>query len=127
MPAVSPPTPRPTTKATVTPTAATALSKAERALPAQLRVDARVDCRPRRQDLPSGASTGVECYVDTPLVARVGIYGFVGGDDEQLLPGYFSRLSDYGVEPGTGDCLAGTPGDASWPDYLPDEGDGHGD
>jgi len=28
---------------------------------------------------------------------------------------------DNGVNPRTGDCLAGIPGDSSWPKYLPDE------
>ena len=32
-----------------------------------------------------------------------------------------------GVDLGSGDCAAGTPGDANWPTYLPDEGsDGTG-
>ena len=108
-------------RATPTPTPAPPASRAERDLLGFLRSDARVDCVPRRTELPRGASIGVECRPDDPLVARVGIYGFGDEPDEAaVLSMYFDRLAEHGVSPASGDCQAGVPGDASWPDYLPD-------
>jgi hypothetical protein len=114
------PTPKPP-RATPTPTPAQRLSRAEKVLLSLLRSDARVDCVPRRDELPRGASVGVECRPDDPLVARVDIYGFGGETDEAaVLDMYFDRLAEHGVSPASGGCEAGVPGDASWPDYLPD-------
>ena len=124
-------TPKPTPK----PTQPQTMTNAELELVDQLRKDARVDCRPRRTDLPWGSDAGVECFVDSALVNRVGVYGFT---DEEALKDfespeglaathYFVTLADYGVDAGSGDCRNGIPGDASWPAYLADEGDGpHG-
>jgi hypothetical protein len=116
------------------------MAGAERELVDQLRKDARVDCRPRRTDLPWGALAGVECFIDSDLVSRVGVYSFGTAEaldgyssdelsEEERRDGvaathYFVNLSDYGVEAQSGDCRDGKPGDASWPDYLPDYGIG---
>jgi hypothetical protein len=134
----SPPasTPSPTSEPTAAPTATPipsgrpsstpTLSDAERFLLSQLRSDARIGCVPRRADLPPGSDAGVECRPPTALVARVGIYGFrpdVAG--RAAIDAYRARLRSVGISLGSGDCAHGTPGDASWPAYLPD-GDGDG-
>lgn len=127
--------PTPTPRVTPEPTPALRMTKSERALVRELRTDARVDCRPRRANLPWGSSAGVECFVNSDLVRRVGVYAF---RDQQALEDfeseaalaathYFVTLAAYDVDAHSGDCHNGVPGDASWPDYLPDEGDGpHG-
>jgi hypothetical protein len=105
---------------------------AEQRLIDALRVDARVNCAPRRANLPDFAIAGVECRVGTALVDRVGVYGFAGHLDSSgkevgtALQAYLARLDAAGIKPGTGDCTAGKAGDRSWPDYLPDEGDSGG-
>jgi hypothetical protein len=134
------PTPSPTGQPTPSPAPAPKLSKAEQGLVGALREDARVDCRPRRADLPWGASAGVECRGNSTLVSRVGVYAlddpvalesFVGAGlepneavDQMAATVYFARLGDYDVAPQSGNCRKGKPGDASWPDYLPDSGIG---
>jgi hypothetical protein len=77
-----------------------------------LREDARVDCSPRRSELPERAYAGIECRPSTGPAARVGVYAFNGGDD--ALRAYFDRLADYGVDPETGNCWEGIPGDGFW-------------
>lgn len=115
---------------TDTPPAITAapFTAAERTLLNELRKDARVACAPRRDDLPPGATTGVECRLSTGLVDRVGVYGFVADWDgdaaDVAVRAYLERMASHGVEPGEGNCQAGLSGDRSWPDYLPDEGRG---
>jgi hypothetical protein len=77
-----------------------------------VRQDVRVDCRPRRTDLPPLAIAGVECAPRSDLVARVGIYGFASGHDAART--YLARMVNAGVSPNSGDCIAGTPGDGAW-------------
>jgi hypothetical protein len=102
-----------------TPIPATELNEKEQELLSQLREDARVDCRPRRTDLPDLAVVGVECFPSDALVARVGIYAFATNRDAALA--YLGRLSSAGVAPNTGRCLSGVPGDVGWT-----AGDGEG-
>jgi len=86
-----------------------------------------VGCVPRRADLPPRAVLGVECHPPDPLVAAVGIYSFptTAGADPAMAA-YLDRMKTAGVAPGSGDCVAGTPGDRAWPPSLPDEGDSGG-
>ena len=97
-----------------TPTAppAPVLSADEAALRASLRPDAAVDCAPRRTRLPALAIAGIECRVDTALVSRIGAYLFRSPQDAAAT--YLERLAAYDIAPGTGDCGAGTSGDAAW-------------
>lgn len=62
--------------------------------------------------------------MDTDLVDRVGVYGFPATDGlgTQASGAYLARLAEGGIALQSGDCSAGEPGDASWPDYLPDDG-----
>jgi hypothetical protein len=92
---------------------------AEQELVAKLREDARVQCQPRRTDLPHLAIAGVECFPSDDLVARVGIYGFA--TDRDAATAYLDRLSSAGVSPDTGGCPDGIPGDVGWT-----AGDGEG-
>jgi len=117
-PSVAPPSVKPSPS----PTPAPVFSAAEKRLVEALRADVRVGCAPRRSDLPQDAVAGVECHLTTALVDRVGIYSFkeeIASD--AALQAYLVRLVDNGVNPRTGDCLKGVPGDSSWPSYLPDE------
>ena len=59
-------------------------------------------------DLPPGAVSGVECYPEG--VTAVGYYLF--DDREMLRSAYFARLSEHGVEEGSGyGCRDGEPGE----------------
>jgi hypothetical protein len=84
----------------------------ELALVRALRVNAQVRCEARRTGLPDGAVAGVECRVNDGVVARVGAYRFA--DPEVELAHYLARLEQYGVEPNSGSCWDGTPGDTAW-------------
>jgi hypothetical protein len=95
------------------------LTEQEQELVSELREDVRVDCRPRRTDLPDGALLGVECFPTDDLVARVGIYGFASTRDAALA--YLDRMSRAGVAPNSGRCLEGIPGEGAWT-----AGDGEG-
>jgi len=94
----------------------------ERELMGFLREDARTGCEPRRSDLPEGATAAVECRVDSPLVERVGVYGFLAGNasdaDQTFLDraafAYLDRMKRQGVLGAPGNCVAGTPQDVSW-------------
>lgn len=97
---------------TVAGSPAPAFSADEAALLAELRPDAAVDCAPRRTNLPALAIAGIECRVGTTLVSRVGAYRFRDANDAATT--YLERLASYGVELATGDCLAGSSGDAAW-------------
>jgi hypothetical protein len=88
----------------------------EEALIAKLRLDAAVNCVPRRADLPEGSLYGIECRPDDPLVARVGIYWFPSQNEAAYA--YMTRMASYGVDVNAGSCgqdIAGesayTPGD----------------
>lgn len=52
------------------------------------------------------------------------MYGFPTEDGlgGYAIGAYMARLEERGIALRSGDCPAGRPGDASWPDYLPDEG-----
>ena len=94
-----------------------AFTPEEAALSAGLRADAAVHCAPRRTDLPALAVAGVECRLETAIVARVGAYRFASGQDAAST--YLERLASYDVAPATGDCPGGTAGDAAW---MPGDG-----
>ena len=94
----------------------------ERALIRLLRVDAGVDCAPRRVDLPDGALRGIECRPNDPLVARVGIYEFK--DPIQAAYTYMTRMAASGVDVNAGDCLRDIPGEGAW---TPGDGEGNYD
>ena len=115
-PAAAPPAAAPPTAAAqapeATPAPVTVFSPEEEHLVAGVRDDARVNCSPRRTELPEGALAGIECRPTTGPAARVGVYAFDGSDD--ALRAYFDRLASYGVEPETGNCWEGIPGDGFW-------------
>jgi len=93
----------------------------EARLLASIRADARVGCAPRTENLPDKATAGIECTVGSDLVDRVGVYAFATPAD--ALAAYTARMAGYGVALRTGDCKAGTPGDAAWtPGDGPAEG-----
>jgi hypothetical protein len=96
---------------------APAYAAVEAALVAGLRADAAVNCAPRREDLPARAIAGVECRVNAAEVTRVGAYHF--GDARDAATTYLERMASYGVGPASGDCAAGTSGDAAW---MPGDG-----
>jgi hypothetical protein len=100
-------------EASATPT----YSPDEAALVAGLRPDAAVACAPRRAALPARATTGVECRVDAGIVERVGAYLF--GDARDAALTYLERMAAYGIRPASGDCPAGSGGDARW---MPGDG-----
>jgi hypothetical protein len=84
----------------------------EEALMGALRIDAAVNCVPRRADLPEGSLRGIECRPDDPSVARVGIYWFPSGIEAAHV--YMTRMASYGVDVNAGDCVRDIPGDAPW-------------
>ena len=84
---------------------------------AGLRSDAVVHCAPRRNDLPVRATAAVECRLNSDPVARFGAYRFRDARDAALT--YFERLALSKVAPASGDCSAGTSGDAPW---MPGDG-----
>lgn len=96
---------------------APAFSADEESLVAGLRADAAVNCAPRRTGLPARAIAGIECRVNGAVVTRVGAFRFQDARDAATT--YFERLASYHVAPATGDCLAGTSGDAAW---MPGDG-----
>ncbi len=95
-----------------TATATLPLSADETALVGRIRQDAAVDCHPRRTDLPVDALAGIECEVSGGPVQRVGVYRFP--DAQGAARTYLARMAANGVTPMTGDCRAGTVGDAAW-------------
>jgi len=110
--ATTPPSGTDPPSATEAPLPPVELTADEEGLVSELREDARVDCRPRRDDLPDRAVIGVECSPSDDLVARVGIYEFANDRDAALA--YLDRMSEAGVAPGSGSCIEGRPGDAAW-------------
>jgi hypothetical protein len=87
-------------------------TEAEQRLVDRLRVNAAVDCAPRRSGLPAGATAGIECQVGTSLVDRVGAYQFP--NDDRALDAYVERLEANGVQIRTAGCEDGNPGDQAW-------------
>ena len=99
------------------------MTEYERLLVSHLRADARIRCEPRRSDLPPGATAGVECRIGNAIVDRVGVYGFITGDEvedgdqtflDRAALAYLDRMKEEGVLRAAGDCTAGTPQDVSW-------------
>jgi hypothetical protein len=91
-----------------------------------IREDARVACVPERGDIQPRAIAAVGCRLETPLVHHISAFlvppqvDADGTKTDLALQTYLELLTSYGVQPRTGDCQAGTSGDSSWPDYLPD-------
>jgi hypothetical protein len=115
--------------ASPSPTPAPSMTADEQALAEAIRVDARVDCAPRRTDLPAFAIAGVECTIGSDTVERVGAYSFGPATDERgnavdgALLAYTTRLAEYGVKLRQGDCDTGRNGDRAWPWNVPDDVD----
>ncbi len=108
-PAVTPAAPQPTSRPE--PPGPT-LSPAEFTLTFYVREDVATDCQPRRQDLPPGARTGIECSSGSNLVERVGVYAFDSREDQ--LAAYRGRMKSAGIRPRSGDCRAGEAGDRTY-------------
>jgi hypothetical protein len=103
---------------TETPTfSAPVLSADETFLLAGIRKDAKVNCLPRRADLPPRATAGVECSVRTAGVERAGFYLFPSS--KSLLATYIERMAAEGVKLNTGTCYEGE----SESPYTPGEND----
>ena len=96
------------------------LTPAEAALVGLLRVDAAVDCAPRRTGLPKDAIAGIECRPKDSLVARVGIYRLPSVNEAAYT--YMTRMADAGVDVSAGDCRRDIPGDEAW---TPGDGEGN--
>jgi len=94
------------------------MSADEAELIGRLRVDAAVDCVPRRADNPAGTLYAIECHPGDALVQRVGVYHFATSNDAAFA--YMTRMSDAGIAPNTGDCLADVAGDGA---YFPGDGE----
>jgi len=107
------PTRRPTSRPIPSISPPVGLSDEERGLVLTLREDAQVSCRPRRSNLPIGATAAVECLLGTALVNRVSVYGF-GYDPRTAALAYLERMDHETVLGSAGDCLAGTPQDFAW-------------
>ncbi len=105
---------KPTATPRPTPTKGPAFTEREREALDELRRDARIDCAPRRTDLPTDADSGVECRVHSALVERVGVYIFP--NPRLARAAYITRLTESGVDLDHGDCAAGQPGDSAWSD-----------
>ena len=86
-----PATPTPTPTSTPPPT----WTKRERAIRNAIRDDARVDCAPRRHDLPPGTIAAVECRPGMRLVSQVGFYLFATNDE--AFDVYRKRIRDQGL------------------------------
>lgn len=111
---VATPEPIATPEATPAPT----MTADEAELIGRLRANTAANCIPRRTDLPAGALYGIECDPTDPLAQRVGVYRYATSNDAAFA--YLTRLSDAGVAPNTGDCLADTAGDNA---YFPGDGE----
>ena len=88
------------------PRPAASFSDEEAALSNTLRVDATVNCAPRRTDLPTGAFAGVECRPSAGPAERVGIYGL--DDEREAALVYLERMTQAGVRLGdSNSCVDG--------------------
>lgn len=112
-------TPAPVVSPSPAETPAPSITPEEEALMGALRLDAAINCVPRRTDLPVGALRGIECRPVGPLVARIGIYAFPSANEAAYA--YMTRLADAGVDVNAGDCNRDLPGDAPW---LPGDNEG---
>lgn len=78
-------------------------------------------CRPRRSDLPPGATDGVECAVPEGPAEEVGAYLFP--DDHSARAAYEARLREHGVDPfADGPCAFGAADVSVTSDVLPTGG-----
>ena len=71
-------------------------------------------CGPPEGDLPVLALAGVECHLGSDLADSVGFYLF--NDRNDPLQPYYERLAEQDIEPDSGNCDAGQPGDRAWSD-----------
>lgn len=115
-PTAPPASPSPEASPTTTPS----MTPEEEALMGALRIEAAVNCVPRRTDLPAGALRGIECRPDYSLVARVGVYAFRSEVDAAYA--FMTRMAAANVDVNSGDCANDVPGERAW---MP--GDGEGD
>jgi hypothetical protein len=122
--APEPNTPSPSPEFTASPqptesptSSATVLSADERFLLAGIRKDAKVNCLPRRADLPLRATAGVECSLRTAGIERAGFYLFPSS--KSLLATYLERMAAEGVKLNTGTCYEGE----SESNYIPGDND----
>jgi hypothetical protein len=129
--AVPTPTPR-HSAAAPTETPPLTFSVDEQRLLEAIRVDARIGCGPTRGDIQPRATAAVDCFPESPQVQHISAFlvpPLVSPDGLKAavaLQTYLELLASYGVQPRTGNCAAGTSGDSSWPDYLPDDAAGTG-
>lgn len=112
LPSVEPPTSAPPSEPAPAGTPTPSMTPEEEALIGALRLDAAVNCEPRRTDLPEGALHAIECRPDDPLVARVGIYRFASENEAAFA--YMTRMASYGVDVNAGSCARDVPGDSAW-------------
>jgi hypothetical protein len=98
-------TPTSTPEPTATPKPSEQPTKDEQFLLAGVRNDAKVDCAPRRLDLPPRAIAGVECSPRTAGVERIGVYLFKTESD--LIATYKERMAQEGVKLNSGICSEG--------------------
>lgn len=64
----------------------------------------------RATDLPADAAAGIQCHPDG--IAAIGYYLFT--DRDTMREWYFARLSEFGVEPQSGEvCRDGLPGEGT--------------
>lgn len=120
LPSVPPTTPPASSSPEAPPTTTPTMTPEEEALMGALRIEAAVNCVPRRIDLPAGALRGIECRPDYSLVARVGVFAFRSEADAAYA--YMTRMAAAGVDVNAGDCANDVPGERAW---MP--GDGEGD
>jgi hypothetical protein len=93
------------------PTPAT-MGAAEQSLVDELPYDVSFDCQPRRTDLPENAIAGVDCAVDDPWVARIGLYRTLSPHLAAVT--YLERMASAAVDITDGDCDRDIPGDRGW-------------
>ena len=102
----------------------------ERELATYLREDARVDCAPRRADLPAdataqwSATSAAGSWIGSPCTAsssRARLDAGEEGFNERAVVAYLDRMDREGVLGRSGDCADGTPHDASWSGPEADE------
>jgi hypothetical protein len=121
-PPVASPTPSPTPAPTDDPAD---LTDEEAALVERVRSDARGDAPCfwiRGDDLPDGATAGVECSRNDTTASIIRIFGFP--DDLEATRAYVVILDANDVELRSGDCMEGQPGDTSWVPGDGEPGDG---
>jgi hypothetical protein len=88
------------------------LPAAQAALADGLRIDARTYCATPATGIWPGASSGIECQVQSSVVTRVLAFGYE--DDVAAAGAYRDNLADRGVPRDSGDCANDEPGDAAW-------------